>query len=149
MKRAWGWLGLDTAQFPCPFVPRPPDPPTPWNKFVMTSFTNVEDTIKRLGSQKGVKGVLVATMDGVPIRTTMDAETAQLYASLATTLSFKARGMVKELSSDDELQVVRVRSRHGEVLIAPATDADKQYCLIVAQSGLAGPLGSGAAHAAE
>ncbi|KAL6766624.1 LC7 [Auxenochlorella protothecoides x Auxenochlorella symbiontica] len=100
----------------------------------MADITAVDETIKRLASYKGVRGILVATADGVPVRTTLEQDAAQQYAALATTLASKARSMVREIASDDELQFLRVRSRRGEIMIAPGADKERQYCLVVVQN---------------
>ena len=62
----------------------------------------VEETLKRLQSHKGVKGVLIMTSDGVPIRSTLGEETEQ-YCALVSQLSFKAGGVVRTLDDSDEL----------------------------------------------
>ena len=65
----------------------------------------VEETLKRLQSHKGVKGVLIMTFDGVPIRSTLGEETEQ-YCALVSQLSFKAGGVVRTLDDSDELGII-------------------------------------------
>lgn len=90
----------------------------------MADVAAVEETVKRLASHKGVVGILIVNGDGVPIRTTLDQETAQQYAGLVSQLALKARQMVRELAADgtDDLQFLRVRSKKHEIMIAPGFD---------------------------
>ena len=44
----------------------------------------VEETIKRIQSHKGVKGVLIMNSEGVPIRSNMTPEDTENYAALVS-----------------------------------------------------------------
>ena len=99
----------------------------------MADASVVEETIKLLSSHKGVLGVVIANGEGVPIRATLEHELAVQYAAMASALAAKARGMVRELASEDELQFLRVRSKKHEVIIAPGFDKDHQFSLVVVQ----------------
>lgn len=99
----------------------------------MLDQSTVEDTLRRLSAHKGVQGILVATAEGVPIRTTFEPELASQYAGLVSCLSQKARLMVRDLALDDELQFLRVRTKRQEIMIAPGYERDQQYFLVVVQ----------------
>ena len=99
----------------------------------MADVAVVEETIKRLSSHKGVVGVAVVNGDGVPIRSTLAHALAVQCAALAAGVTAKARGMVRELAVDDELQFLRLRSKRHEIMIAPGFDKDHQYSLVVVQ----------------
>ncbi|XP_054721099.1 dynein light chain roadblock-type 1-like [Uloborus diversus] len=92
--------------------------------------TEVDETIKRIQSHKGVIGIIILNSDGIPIKTTMDNNTTIEYAGLMTNFVEKARRTVKDLDSSNELTFLRVRSKKNEILIAP----DKEYFLIVVQN---------------
>ncbi len=92
--------------------------------------SEVEETLKRVQSHKGVKGVLIMTADGITIRSTMSAEETESYAALVSQLAMKAAGVVRVIDESDELAFLRVRSKKQEIMIAP----DKDYVLVVIQN---------------
>lgn len=49
----------------------------------------VEETLKRLQSHRGVKAVLIVSADGVPIRSDLDPEDTNTYAALLSQLATK------------------------------------------------------------
>ena len=59
--------------------------------------SEVEETIKRLSSHKGVEGIVIVNMEGIPIRTTLDNDKTVQYAALITQLAAKARSVVRDL----------------------------------------------------
>ena len=117
-------MGVPAPQGPSHPVPTPP---------TMADVTLVEETIKRLSSHKGVLGVAVVNGDGVPIRSTLEHETALQYAALAAGVTAKARAMVRELNTEDDLRFLRLRSKQHEIMIAPGFDKDHQFSLLVVQ----------------
>ena len=60
-------------------------------------MSEVEETIKRLTNHKGVEGIVVVSLDGIPIRTTLDNDKTVQYAALITQLSAKAKSVVRDL----------------------------------------------------
>lgn len=99
----------------------------------MLEQSSVEDTIRRLSTHKGVQGIVVATSEGVAIRSTLEPELAAQYAGLIASLSARARSAVRDLSPDDELQFLRVRTRRHEIMVAPGYERDQTYLLVVVQ----------------
>eukprot|EP00030_Apusomonadida_sp_AF-17_P005261 a522708_244.p2 GENE.a522708_244~~a522708_244.p2 ORF type:complete len:114 (+),score=43.45 a522708_244:39-344(+) len=93
-------------------------------------MSEVDDTIKRMESHKGVEGVIILTHDGIPIRSTLDNDKTLVYAALITQLTEKAASVVRDLDQTNELTFLRIRSKLKEVMVAP----DDQYILIVIQS---------------
>ncbi|TPX54905.1 hypothetical protein SeMB42_g00127 [Synchytrium endobioticum] len=89
-------------------------------------MSEVEETIKRLSSHKGVEGVVIVNMEGIPIRTTLDAEKTVQHAALITQLTAKARSVVRDLDPQNDLTFLRIRSKRHEIMVAP----DKDYILI-------------------
>ncbi|XP_053724357.1 dynein light chain roadblock-type 1-like [Synchiropus splendidus] len=93
-------------------------------------MAEVEETLERLQSQKGVQGVIIVNSEGVPIKSTMDNATTVKYSGLIHQLVLKARSTVRELDSQNDLTFLRVRSKKNEIMIAP----DKDYFMIVIQN---------------
>jgi dynein light chain roadblock-type len=100
----------------------------------MADIAAVEETFKRIQTHKGVLGVLVMNGDGIAIRSTFPNDVTVQYSSLISHFTVKARGVVKNLDADNELQFMRVRSRKHEIMIAPEFAAGgNQYYLVVVQ----------------
>ncbi|TWW76457.1 Dynein light chain roadblock-type 2 [Takifugu flavidus] len=93
-------------------------------------MSEVEETLKRIESHKGVIGTLVVNAEGIPIRTTLDNSTAVQYAGLLTQLTQKARGTVRDIDPQNDLTFLRIRSKKHEILVAPEND----FLLIVIQN---------------
>uniref|UniRef100_A0A8C7Y6M2 Dynein light chain roadblock n=1 Tax=Oryzias sinensis TaxID=183150 RepID=A0A8C7Y6M2_9TELE len=93
-------------------------------------FADVEETLKRIQSQKGVQGVIIVNSEGIPIKTTLDNTSTVQYAGLIQQLVLMARSTVRELDPQNDLTFLRVRSKKNEIMIAP----DKDYFLIVIQN---------------
>ena len=94
--------------------------------------SEVEETLKRIQSPRGVKGVLIVSADGVPIRSNLDDDETQTYAALLSQLATKARNVVRVLDDQDELAFFRIRSNKHEIMVAP----DPEYLLIVVQENV-------------
>lgn len=92
--------------------------------------SEVEETLKRVQSHKGVKGVIIMTSDGIPIRSNLPPEETESYTALVSQLALKAAGVVRTLDDTDELAFLRIRSKKQEIMIAP----DKDYILVVVQN---------------
>ncbi len=92
--------------------------------------TEVEETLKRVQSHKGVEGVIIMTADGINIKSTLPDEETENYCALVSQLSMKASGVVRILDESDELAFLRVRSKKHEIMIAP----DKDFVLVVIQN---------------
>ncbi|XP_060088961.1 dynein light chain roadblock-type 1 [Heteronotia binoei] len=90
----------------------------------------VEETLKRIQSQKGVQGIIIVNSEGIPIKSTMDNSTTVQYAGLMHSLIMKARGTVRDIDPQNDLTFLRIRSKKNEIMVAP----DKDYFLIVVQN---------------
>ncbi|CAL1608981.1 unnamed protein product [Knipowitschia caucasica] len=93
-------------------------------------MAEVEETLKRIQSQKGVQGVVIANSEGIPIRSTLDNSSTVQYTGLIHQLLLKARSTVRDIDPQNDLTFLRVRSKKNEIMIAP----DKDYFLIVIQN---------------
>eukprot|EP00616_Rhizochromulina_sp_CCMP1243_P002577 CAMPEP_0118974386 /NCGR_PEP_ID=MMETSP1173-20130426/11222_1 /TAXON_ID=1034831 /ORGANISM="Rhizochromulina marina cf, Strain CCMP1243" /LENGTH=98 /DNA_ID=CAMNT_0006924105 /DNA_START=17 /DNA_END=313 /DNA_ORIENTATION=+ len=90
----------------------------------------VEETMKRIQSHRGVKGVVICNSEGVPIRSNLEPEDEQNYSALVSQLAIKASSVVRTLDETDDLAFLRIRSKKHEVMVAP----DKEFLLIVIQN---------------
>ncbi|RXN19865.1 microtubule-associated s 1A 1B light chain [Labeo rohita] len=84
------------------------------------AFAEVEETIKRIQSQKGVQGIIIVNAEGIPIKSTLDNSSTVQYAGNVHQLLMKARGMVRDIDPQNDLTFLRVRSKKNEIMIAPA-----------------------------
>jgi len=94
-------------------------------------MVDVEDTLERIRTHKGVEGVIVATKDGVPVRGSKGLDDALLhqYSQQVSLLLTQTRAIIKDLDSGDDLSFMRMRTKKHELLIAPGGD----YVLVVIQ----------------
>ncbi|XP_034937071.1 dynein light chain roadblock-type 2 [Chelonus insularis] len=90
----------------------------------------VEETMKRIQSHKGVVGTIVVNSEGIPIKSTLDNTTTVQYAGLISQLSDRARAVVRDLDPTNDLTFLRIRSKKHEIMVAP----DKEFILIVVQN---------------
>ncbi|CAB0039684.1 unnamed protein product [Trichogramma brassicae] len=90
----------------------------------------VEETMKRIQSHRGVIGTIVVNSEGIPIKSTMDNATTIQYAGLISQLSDKARSIIRDLDPTNDLTFLRLRSKKHEIMVAP----DKEFILIVVQN---------------
>ena len=58
---------------PSPFAPSPPHP---------TQSSEVEETLKRIQSHRGVQGILIVNSDGVPIKSNLSKEDTETHSAL-------------------------------------------------------------------
>ena len=70
--------------------------------------SEVEETLKRINSHKGVKGVLIMNAEGIPIRSNLSDEDTENYSALVSQLAIKAHHVVRTLDEGDELAFLRV-----------------------------------------
>ncbi|CAD5212187.1 unnamed protein product [Bursaphelenchus okinawaensis] len=90
-------------------------------------MVDVDETIKRIQSQKGVLGVLIMDVCGRPIRSTFDDESTAQYADRLHELCEKSRNVVKDLDQTNDLSFLRMRTKNNEIIIAP----DRDYLIAV------------------
>nr|ACO13367.1 Dynein light chain roadblock-type 1 [Esox lucius] len=93
-------------------------------------MAEVEETLKRIQSQKGVQGITIVNAEGIPIKTTLDNSSTVQYAGLIHQLVMKARSTVRDIDPQNDLTFLRIRSKKSGIMIAP----DKDYFLIVIQN---------------
>ncbi|KAK3733492.1 hypothetical protein QZH41_019397 [Actinostola sp. cb2023] len=84
--------------------------------------SEVEETLKRIQSHKGVIGVIIINLEGIPIRSTLDNSTSVQYAGLFHQLTHKARSTVRDIDPQNDLTFLRIRSKKHEIMVAPGKD---------------------------
>merc|ERR550514_1155463 len=94
------------------------------------AMSDVEETLKRIQTHKGVIGVVVINKEGIPIRSTLDQQTTVQYASLISQLAAKAKSCVRDIDPQNDLTFLRIRSKKHEIMVSP----EKEYMLIVIQT---------------
>ncbi|CAH1732272.1 unnamed protein product [Macrosiphum euphorbiae] len=92
--------------------------------------SEVEDTLKRIQSHRGVIGTIVVNNEGIPIKSTLDNSTSVQYAGLIQQLADKARSVVRDLDPSNDLMFLRMRTKKHEIMVAP----DKDFIMIVIQN---------------
>ncbi|KIH46971.1 ATPase, AAA family [Ancylostoma duodenale] len=94
-------------------------------KIFLEGMSDVEETIKRIQSQKGVVGVIVMDSSGRAIRSTLDDESTARHSALLQQLCEKSKSVIRELDGSNDLTFLRLRTKKNEIMIAP----DKDYLL--------------------
>ncbi|GAB5590030.1 hypothetical protein Unana1_04930 [Umbelopsis nana] len=93
-------------------------------------MSDVDETIKRLSTRKGVEGIVILNNEGLTIRSTIDAELTKKYASHIHQLVGYSRAAVSGIDPENEMTFLRVRTKKHELMISP----DKEYIMIVVQN---------------
>uniref|UniRef100_A0A6V2BJY4 Dynein light chain roadblock n=1 Tax=Ditylum brightwellii TaxID=49249 RepID=A0A6V2BJY4_9STRA len=95
-----------------------------------TVSSEVEETMSRIRSHKGVEGVIIMNKEGSTIQSTLSEEQTLIHSALLSQLATKASSLVETIDMNDELTFLRIRSRNREIMIAP----DKEFLLVVIQN---------------
>ncbi|KAH9507783.1 Dynein light chain roadblock-type 2 [Bulinus truncatus] len=80
--------------------------------------SEVEETLKRIQSHRGVIGTIVVNNEGIPIKTTLDNSTTVQYIGLFTNLIARARSTVRDLDPQNDLLFLRIGSVKYEIMCA-------------------------------
>ncbi|MHA2433671.1 MAG: roadblock/LC7 domain-containing protein [Candidatus Thorarchaeota archaeon] len=84
----------------------------------MISQEKLDKVIAQLKSQDGVRGVVVTTMEGLPLSSDLDRDTTENVAAIITSLVGKALDAVDELD-EGKLSFLTLDTEKGEINIAP------------------------------
>jgi Roadblock/LC7 domain len=79
----------------------------------------VEDTIKRIASHKGVEGIIICNYEGVALKSTLNPQATAKHAGLLSQLVTKARSVIRTLDAEVSWQ----RSRRDQVGRCPVPSA--------------------------
>ncbi|KAL8275475.1 hypothetical protein Esti_000607 [Eimeria stiedai] len=94
-----------------------------------TWSAEVEETLNRIKTHKGVRGVIVLGGDGAVLRSSFDSAQTAAYAGAASQLTQRARSLIRDLDPQNDVTFLRVRSKKHEILVAP----DGEFLLLVVQ----------------
>mmetsp|Transcript_1809 Transcript_1809/g.2504 ORF Transcript_1809/g.2504 Transcript_1809/m.2504 type:complete len:111 (+) Transcript_1809:122-454(+) len=92
-----------------------------------STMMEVQETLARIRSHKTVEAACILTKEGGIIHSTWTEEQTNTHSPLLTLLTKQATDLVKHMDENDELTVLRVHSKHKEIMIS----AEKDYILIV------------------
>ena len=95
----------------------------------------VESMLERIQTHKGVVGLVIVNEDGIPVRSTLDNTTTLQYVAMCNTLCGIARGIVRDTDPQNDLKILRVRTKKNEIIMAP----EGGKYLIVIQTGEQAP----------
>ena len=84
----------------------------------MVSQDKVQAILEQLRSQDGIRGIVVTTMEGLPLSSDLDAETTENVAAIVTSLVGKALDAVRELQ-EGTLSFLTLDTSKGQINIAP------------------------------
>uniref|UniRef100_A0A8B9FPW0 Dynein light chain roadblock n=1 Tax=Amazona collaria TaxID=241587 RepID=A0A8B9FPW0_9PSIT len=82
-------------------------------------MAEVEESLKRIQSHRGVIATIVINAEGIPVRTTLDNSTTVQYAALLQQLIMKAQSTVRDIDPQNDLTFLRIRSKKHEIMVAP------------------------------
>jgi predicted regulator of Ras-like GTPase activity (Roadblock/LC7/MglB family) len=88
----------------------------------------LQSILSNLKAQDGVRGVVVTTMEGLPLSSDLDPETTESVAAIITSLVGKALDAVRELR-EGSLSFLTLDTNKGQINIAP--DVSEGLILVV------------------
>jgi predicted regulator of Ras-like GTPase activity (Roadblock/LC7/MglB family) len=86
--------------------------------YTLISQEKLQGILSKIKSQEGVRGVVVTTMDGLPLSSDLDPETTENVAAIITSLVGKALDAVRELQ-EGSLSFLTLDTTKGQINIAP------------------------------
>lgn len=89
--------------------------------------SEIDDTLKRLSSRKGVKAVVILNSEGQAIRSTLDPDLTKQYGQLISSLAQQARSAVTTL--DEQARLDKTRLVHVCVCVCVCAHASMPHCL--------------------
>lgn len=82
----------------------------------------IDDMIERISHHKGCTGVMVFSMDGIAIKSTLDDSQTTVWGALIGEVVNKARGVAKAIKDGSHVTLLRIRSTNREYMIAQEKD---------------------------
>lgn len=75
--------------------------------------------IERIQNHKNVQGLVLVNSDGNPVRSNMDNSTSLQYTRHTEELRGMTQHVVRDLDPEDDLVVLRLRTKMNEVMVLP------------------------------
>lgn len=101
-------------------------------KMSSTDTSQAGEILDRIQHHKGVRGVIVVNSDSMSVRSTMDNSATVQYIGMAKTLTAMSRSLVRDINPQDDLTILRVRTKKSEIIIAPERTADEREYQVIA-----------------
>ncbi|XP_012162869.1 dynein light chain roadblock-type 2 isoform X2 [Ceratitis capitata] len=79
----------------------------------------VEEVFRQIEQKPDIMDIIILNKNGNPIKTTMEKQIAIEFAGLYEILKEKVQLGLQKIDPDDELLMLRVRTKANEVLITP------------------------------
>jgi len=94
----------------------------------LVSQDKLRSILSKLKAQRGVRGVVVTNMEGLPLSSDLDPDTTEAIAAITTSLVGKALDAVRELR-EGSLSFLTLDTTKGQINIAP--DVKEGLILVV------------------
>ena len=86
----------------------------------------LKSILENLGKMEGVKGVVITTVEGIPVHSTFSPEITEKISAFAASLLEKAKNMIKEIGGS-KITFITLDTSSGELLIA----AEQEYVIAI------------------
>ncbi len=87
---------------------------------------DMNQRVERIQNHKNVQGLILVNGEGNPVRSNMDNSTSLQYTRHTEELRAMTQHVVRDLDPQDDLVVLRLRTRLNEVMVLPGRR--DQYC---------------------
>ena len=88
----------------------------------------IDDMINKTKNMKGVEGIIISDVDGIPIKSTLEEDITYYYSTCASMFVKTCIESMKELIKED-VTLIRMRTKLNEIIISP----EKDFIFIVVQ----------------
>jgi dynein light chain roadblock-type len=99
-------------------------------KAASSSLEEVESTVSRLSSHKGVQGVMILSDKGEIVHSTFPPESEVEQAKILVKIKLLSSSLFHD--TEEEVSFIRIRTQQHELLVAPNND----YLLVVLHNPL-------------
>lgn len=93
----------------------------------------IDSIIAQISCKPGVIGLIVATKDGLPVKSTLPMQETGLYSLRLSEILLKSRLALDDLLPNQQIKSFRIRSFKNEFIVIP----DGNYFLIILQDSVA------------
>ncbi|XP_037110706.1 dynein light chain roadblock-type 2-like [Syngnathus acus] len=82
-------------------------------------MAEVEETFQRVEANRSVIGTIIASADGLPVRSTFESSKAARYVGILGHLTTMATSTVRDIDPQNDLTVLRIGTKNQEIMVAP------------------------------
>ncbi|VDN09420.1 unnamed protein product [Dibothriocephalus latus] len=83
--------------------------------------------IERIQNHKNVQGLVLINAEGNPVRSNMDNSTSLQYTRHTEELRAITQHVIRDLDPEDDLIVLRIRTRLNEIMVLPELNNNSNY----------------------